>query len=80
MAKSFTLDDGGYADTGLTVVLLLVAGLLSIFGMKIYLPGLPVLHPAPLIVFFITRWAYKWHFRRLLRKRLAEAAELDHEQ
>ncbi len=65
MAKSFRLDDGGDKDKALTVALLLISLLISMFYLYMHLHAIGVtIHFGPLIVFVLTRALYKRHFRR----------------
>ena len=62
MTKSFRFEGGDDKDTALTLLLLLITTALCCVNIWVRLPVV-TFHPAPLIVFLLTRWAYKRHFK-----------------
>ena len=75
MPRRFNLDSElGDRDGNLTIILLLVFWALSFVHVWINVFGL-YFYPMPVIAFFVTRWAYKRHFR-LLRERSRPSPDL----
>ena len=73
MAQSFRLENPD-SDATLTIVLLAVMFGLSLVNVWIRVPPI-TLHPMPVFAFFLTRWAYKRHYRRLLETQSMAAIE-----
>ena len=64
MPRNFVLDDEGDQDTMLTLLLTVVAILMSFILLRFRVAQF-VFYPMPLLMFLVTRTFYKWHFRRL---------------
>jgi len=74
MSQNFKLDNSNDSDTGLTLVLVVIAFGLSVVNVWITIPPF-AFHPSPLVMFVVTRWAYKRHFKKRMASLSATEAD-----